>query len=242
MFKNKKKVKKKKNIQINDINPQRHQRTDNLNYYSEEIVKEIIDKIISLTFTKLFSKKLERNASNYCIDIINKTMNNFLKLSFINYDKDDLYYTDDLINKKKYCNTDEKKFKYKIHTKIKSKKKLLAELDLNNINNELRNEIAIRNKKISDYLSHSFEKPKNNYIKSPKVLFYDIKKNTDNFWGFIEQPKSNFYHRMLTKSNQINKIAQSYNEINESEEHNVKRKSRFMTFRKLSSLFFRFLN
>ncbi len=44
---------------------------------------------------------------------------------------------------------------------------------------------------------------------------------------------------MLTKSNQINKIAQSYNEINESEEHNVKRKSRFMTFRKLSSLFFK---
>ncbi len=122
MFKNKKKVKKKKNSLIKDIKPQRHKRTDNLNYYSEEIAKEIIDKIISLTFTKLFSKKLEGNVTNYCIDIIDKTMNNFLQLSFINYDKDDLYYSDDLIKKKKYCNTDEKKFKYKIHTKINSKK------------------------------------------------------------------------------------------------------------------------
>ena len=239
MFKNKKKVKKKKNSLIKDIKPQRHKRTDNLNYYSEEIAKEIIDKIISLTFTKLFSKKLEGNVTNYCIDIIDKTMNNFLQLSFINYDKDDLYYSDDLIKKKKYCNTDEKKFKYKIHNKINSKKKLLAELDLNNINNELRDEMAIRNKKISDYLNHSFEKPKINYIKSPKVLFYDTKKNNDNFWGFIEQPKSNFYHRMQSKSNQINQKAKSYNEINESEEHNTKRKSRFMTFRKLTSLFFK---
>lgn len=239
MFKTKKKAKNAKNDMMNNIKPQRHPRIDNLNYYSEEIVKEIIDKIISLTFTKLFSQKLEGKVSNYCLDSVYKALNNFLQLSYINYDHDDLYYTNDILIQKKYCNTDENKFKHKIHIKINSKKKFSAELDLNKINKELRNEIIIKNKSISDYLSHSFEQPKNNYIKSPNTLFYDTKKNNDNFWGFIDQPKSNFYHRMISKSNQISQIAQSYNEIKESEEHIVKRKSRFYTFRRNSSLFFK---
>lgn len=236
MIKSAKKRRKKKILQNNNIVPQKHERIGNLNYYSEEIAKEIIDKLISLTFTKLFSKKLDEKVSSYTIDLFNKTINNYLQLAFINYDKDDLYFSNNEMIKKKYFNSDEKRFKYKRRIKFNTRKKLLAELDLKNISNDRRKEIILKNKKISDFLSSSFEQPINNYIKSPKILFYDTKKNNDNFWGIIKQPESKFYDRMASQSNQINQITKSFNEIKE-EEITIKKKSRFYTFRSHTNLF-----
>ena len=162
MIKSAKKRRKKKILQNNNIVPQKHERIGNLNYYSEEIAKEIIDKLISLTFTKLFSKKLDEKVSSYTIDLVNKTINNYLQLAFINYDKDDLYFSNNEMIKKKYFNSDEKRFKYKRRIKFNTRKKLLAELDLKNISNDRRKEIILKNKKISDFLSSSFEQPINN--------------------------------------------------------------------------------
>ena len=52
------KKKKKKQDNNNEIVPQRHEREGNLNYYSEEIAKNIIEKIISLALSKNFTQKI----------------------------------------------------------------------------------------------------------------------------------------------------------------------------------------
>ena len=84
-----KKKDKKKKFNKFDIQPQKHKREDNLNYYSEEIVKEIIDKIISLSFSKLFKHIIEKKISDYCITGIQNTLNRIMKMSLINYDNEE---------------------------------------------------------------------------------------------------------------------------------------------------------
>lgn len=118
----KKKERKKKFNKISDIQPQKHKRTDNLNYYSEEISKLIIDKIISLTFTKIFIDNIEKDISNYCITGVEKTINNLMKISHINHDTDDIYYSYNMMNSKKNSNSDEKRFKLKRHNKANKKR------------------------------------------------------------------------------------------------------------------------
>ena len=61
--KGKKKKKKKQennNNNENEIAPQRHEREGNLNYYSEEIAKNIIEKIISLAISSDFSQNVDK--------------------------------------------------------------------------------------------------------------------------------------------------------------------------------------
>ena len=55
--KRKKKQKNKVDFNLKNITPSKHERIGNLNLYSEEIVKELIDKLISLTMTKIFREK-----------------------------------------------------------------------------------------------------------------------------------------------------------------------------------------
>ena len=88
--KRKKKEEKDKNIQNNLIYPMKHDRIGNLNYFSEEIAKEIIDKIISLTFTKLYSKKIENKFPEFYIKHFINSTNNLLELYNINHDLDDI--------------------------------------------------------------------------------------------------------------------------------------------------------
>ena len=59
------KKKKKKKQDNNEIVPQRHEREGNLNYYSEEIAKNIIEKIISLTISTNFTENVEKNPMNF---------------------------------------------------------------------------------------------------------------------------------------------------------------------------------
>jgi len=227
----KKKDKKKK---FKDIKPQRHQRTDNLNYYSEEIAKEIIDKIISLTITKIFSMKIEKGIPDFCMAGIKKMFNNLMQISYINHDNDDTYYIN---NSPKYANSDEKRYKYTRHFNANKNKKQIAELDLLSLiktNKDLQKEMVIKEKNISDYLSSSFEQPKNTYIKLPNIIRYDIKVNKNNFWEFINQPKSFGPHRIATHSNKSFPLAQASNQIKEIEETQIKGKTHYYNSYNLS--------
>ena len=128
--KSKKKERKKKINKIIEVQPQKHKRTDNLNYYSEEIAKLMIDKIIYLSVARLFNSKIEKDIPDFCITGIKKSIDNLLQISHINHDTDDIFYSYKMVNTKKYSNSDEKRFKFKRHVIANKKKKQLAELDL----------------------------------------------------------------------------------------------------------------
>ena len=71
-----KKKKKKKQNNNNEIVPQRHEREGNLNFYSEEIAKNMIEKIISLALSKNFTDGVDSKFENFCINIMSKKINN----------------------------------------------------------------------------------------------------------------------------------------------------------------------
>ena len=229
--KSKKKEKKKKQIKF-EILPQKHKRENNLNYYSEEVVKEIIDKIISLSFSKLFENELKKNIPNFCVNAVQNTLNNFMKIFYINYDIDDSY---NILNSLKYSNSDEKRYKFKRYIKANARQRKLAEIDLLSLlnkNKDLQIDMIIKEKNISDYFSSSFEKPKNIYIKPSNTLKYDTKKSQNNFWGFIAQPKSLASHRFLPQSTAIFPLPQTSNQIKEEEDnlYQNKKKSKYYKF------------
>jgi hypothetical protein len=70
-----KKGKKKKNLS-EDIKITRHERIGNNNYYGEEIVKEIIDKIISKTISINFRNNVEKQIPLFSFNKIKQDINN----------------------------------------------------------------------------------------------------------------------------------------------------------------------
>ena len=86
----KKKIKKKKKkISEEEIQPQKHERIGNINYYSEEIARNMIEKIISLVIADSFNKNLKPKFGEFCNKEIIKTINNITELNNINHDIDD---------------------------------------------------------------------------------------------------------------------------------------------------------
>ena len=83
-----KKIKKKKKEE-NIMTPRKHEKIGNLNLFSEEISKNIIEKIISLVITYNFNKKSDKKIGDFCFASMRKTINNIIKLCNINHDKDD---------------------------------------------------------------------------------------------------------------------------------------------------------
>ena len=81
--------KKKKKPENNEIVPQRHEREGNLNYYSEEIAKNMLEKIISLAISSNFTQNVENKFDQFCIDIMTKKINNLVEMVHINREKDD---------------------------------------------------------------------------------------------------------------------------------------------------------
>ena len=84
-----KKKKKKKQDTNNEIVPQRHERESNLNFYSEEIAKNMIEKIISLAISTNFIQHVEKKFDQFCINLITRKINNLVEMVHINRDKDD---------------------------------------------------------------------------------------------------------------------------------------------------------
>ena len=228
----KKKGKKKKFNKNKDIKPQKHIRIGNLNYYSEEIAKEIIDKLISLTITKVMSKKIEKRLPNFCIEELNKTLKNIIQIIYIDHDSEDVYNASDTYKIVKHSNSDAKRYIYSKHLKGHTKKFEMGEINiktlLNNSKKLENNNISIDNK-ISDCLNLSYDKQNNNDIKHPSLNDLKAKLIKQNYWGLIDQPKSSVYHRYASHSNKLYTLYETTNQIKEVEEKHFKKNLKLFT-------------
>ena len=146
-FKGKEKEKEK---ELNNKSPK------NYNYnVSDIIVKNIIEKILSLTITTADKHQIEKEIPDYCFDGIKESLELAMCIDFLNYDKDDMKHKNTLLNSKsksmekiKNINNKsfydlkkvDKSFRKKVRIKNKSEKlkkyKLCKSLDPN-ISNEI---------------------------------------------------------------------------------------------------------
>ena len=223
-FKKKKKQKNKVEFSQKNITPGKHERIGNLNLYSEEIVKELIDKLISLTMTKLFREKVESKISDFCFEGVIRALNLTISISNIEYDIDNIYDVENITDDKKRLNTDENRYKIINHNKCNKARNKVAEKDMfeyTNINRDFEDEMNLKNKDIDDYLNKSV------YLDS----IINRKKNTkSNFWGKISHPKSYGLQRFAPKSNTLFKenIAKNKTQKNtEEQKTNTPKKNRY---------------
>ena len=238
--------KKKKKQDNNEIVPQRHEREGNLNYYSEEIAKTIIEKIISLALSKNFTQNVENNFDKFCMNIITKKINNLVEMIHINRDKDDFDIDNiNIQNYIKYYETDAniKRYKNNIHNKAKKNKKINAEdelMEIANIPKDYKTYMTIYNKTIEDCLNNSTTTPKNKYLKKNKFFQYNIDIKQYNFWGDIPQPTNINIDR--TTSNFNNYIPKKEEKNKESRRASkVRTKSQNKSFHKKNSYYYKYL-
>ena len=231
-FKKKKKQKNKVEFSQKNITPGKHERIGNLNLYSEEIVKELIDKLISLTMTKLFREKVESKISDFCFEGVIRALNLIISISNIEHDIDNIYDVENISDDKKRLNTDENRYKIINHNKCNRARNKVAEKDMfeyTNINRDFEDEMNLKNKDIDDYLN--------------KSVFLDSiinrKKNTkSNFWGKISHPKSYGLQRFAPKSNTLfkeNIIKNKTQKNTEEQKTNTPKKNRYSKLRSLYS-------
>ena len=218
-IKRKKKQKKRVEFLSKEITPGKHKRIGNLNYYSEEIAKELIDKIISLTITRIFRENVESKISNFCLKSVMHILNLSISISNINHDRDNIYDIENISDDKKRLNTDENRFKIVNHNKCKKIRYKKLEKDMFEyikIKRDLEEELRLKNKNIDDYLNKS-------------VNFETIinrKKNIkSNFWGEITQPNSLGLQRFVPKSNILNKVTSVKDKNKENPKINIMKKN-----------------
>ena len=206
-----KKSKIKKSRKYDEIVPENHERVGNLNFYSEEIVKEITDKILSLTKTRIKLNKINNCISDLCIKEIKMGIDLSLQLMFLEHDNDD-FNKNESVKTKKYSNSYKQKkiISKNINNKIKFKKRKLALMS--------RSLVLERNKNL---LNLSYEK-KDDYAKE--------KFDYTNYWGILNQPKSYAYHRIATLQNKVLSSQKTANHIEEEEEPQYKKKSQDISF------------
>ncbi len=176
-----------------------------LGIYSETISKLIIEKIISLTMTEIYRKRIEKELSNHCYSSIKSILNNISKTYFITYDEDDY-------NIEKEIQFEEISISNEIITNIHTSN-LTTERNLNSLI-ETNNNFNNNKKTINDF----FEKEKNFWggITQPKSCLIDrssIYKNNFIKFEIIEEsnikeedetPKS--YKRNVFKKNSLHKF------------------------------------
>ena len=197
MQKQKRKKKQKKGEE--HINPGKHARIGNLNYYSEEIVKEIIDKIISLSMTNIFKANIDSKISNFCFNTMLRFLNLTLSLTNIKHDRDNMYDIENIINKKKRLNSDERRYKIINHIRCNKLRYKNAEndmFDFAEINRDFEAEMDLKNKNVEDFLNKSVEY---------ESFIDNRKKPKANYWGNIAQPGSYGPQRLASKSNTLGK-------------------------------------
>ena len=241
----KKKKKKKQNNNNNEIVPQRHEREGNLNFYSEEIAKNMIEKIISLALSKNFTDGVDSKFENFCINIMSKKINNVVEILHINRDKDDFDIDNiDIQSYIKYNKTDTnfKRHKNNIHNKAWKLRNENAEDDLMEIANipkEYRTYLNVNNKTIEDCLNNSTTTPKNQFLKKDKFYQYNIDIKNHNFWGDIPQPKNINIDRTTSNYNQY--IPKKENKNDSTSHSKSKSKSPKKSFHKKTSYYYKFI-
>lgn len=241
-----KKKKKKQNNNNNEIVPQRHEREGNLNYYSEEIAKNMIEKIISLAISKNFDDNVEKKFDEFCINIMTKKFNNIVEMLHINRDKDDFDIDNiDIQSYIKYNKTDAnfKRYKNNIHKKawkIRNEKAEDNLMEIADIPKEYKTYMTVNNKIIEDCLNNSTNTPKNQFLKKDKFYQYNVDIKSHNFWGNVPQPKSINIDR--TSSNFNSYIPKKENKNKEQNfPSKSKSKSPNKSFHKKTSYYYKFL-
>ena len=190
---------KKKKFEQEKIVPVKHQKVGNLNYYSEEIAKEIIDKLISLAITQIFKDKIYPKIPNFCFESVKHFLNLVISISYIKYDRDNIYDIENIFDGEQRLNTDENRYKIKNHSrcnKIRYKNAEEDMLEFANINLDIEKEMYLKNKNINDFLNKSY------YC---DTIINRKKKKKSNFWGKIMQPTTYSPPRNIPKSNALNK-------------------------------------
>ena len=240
MKQHKKRIKKKKKSKTDEIVPTKHEKVGNINFYSEEVSKGIIEKLISLAISSNFTNKVEKKFNEFCYEELYQKINNFIQINHINHETDDFNDSDYILSKIKYQKTDtnEKRYKLNKHEKVLNQRNYCANsvlFDIANINKEEKKEMLIKNKKIDDYLNKSNTLINNlDLIKRDKIQ-YDISIKYNNFWGEISQPKSFNIDRTSTKFNILknqkinsNKIIENENVTSSKNTVNINLKSVFL--------------
>ena len=203
----KKNKKKKKKNQEDEGGPQKHEREGNLNYYSEEISKEIIEKIISLVISSDFKNKIEYKYNEYNFNFMKKTFDNIIEISHINRDND--YFDADNLEistfiKTNKSDTDIKRYLLTKHNKAIENRNKIVELNIMkiaNISKDFKTYMILKNKKIEDCLNKSTNIEKNKYIKPPKKYQFNINISKKNFWDEIPCPPVSDIDRTSSKFN-----------------------------------------
>ena len=185
-----KRKKKKDEKSEEDIQPTRHENVGNVNCFSEEIAREIINKLISLTFTNLYMKKMNKIIDNYYVTNLLGQINNLIEISFINHDLDIDIQEDDGIKNKSFIIEPKKKV---IERRIQEKK--IYNKNNSNINNPQNNNDSFNKKTFVEELDI-------NYLKR-KDLLYDAKISNNNFWDTIPEPYNFSFERTSTYRNVI---------------------------------------
>ena len=241
-IKKKNRKKKKKNKDEDGDGPKRHERIGNLNYYSEEISKFMIEKIISLALSDDFRKNIEKKLNNFCYDSMVKTFDNLTQLININHDIDDFDVDNiEIAQYIKYNKSDtniKRYLKSKHNTAIEARNNKAEQniMELAKIPKDFKTYMNIKNKKIEDCLNKSAIIEKNKYIKKPKLYQYNIHIEKKNFWGIIPSPEvcdidrttSNFNSYIPKKVNPPkNNIISPAKKEEKLPEKNIQKKSSF---------------
>ena len=218
----KKKTKKKKKQIDDEIVPTKHEKVGNINFYSEEVSKEIIEQLISLAISSHFTNKVEKKFNDFCYNEILQKLTNFIKINYIGHENDDFENNNYVLSKIKYQKTDTNINRYKIknHEKALNQRNNCANavlLDIANVNKDEEIEMFVKNKKIDDFLNKSnLINNKIDLVKRYNIQF-DIKIKDNNYWGEIIQPKSFHIDRTSTKFNVLKNQKDNSNKIIENE-------------------------
>jgi len=242
-MKSKKKTKrKKKEISENseEIIPLIHQKVGNVNNYSEEVAKGIIELLISLTISKNFTRITETKINDFCNNELVKNINNLIRLYNINCDIDDFNNSEYIISKIKYLKTDtnEKRYKTKIHKKAKAHRNFSANkvlFNIANIDKTYISEMRIKNKELEDFLNKSSYMKNNIDLLRDNSFQYDIEINKYNYWGNIPEPKSYFIDRTSSLYNNIKKDKNIFHKI--STRKSTERNN--LPYKKKNSIYFK---
>ena len=203
----KKNKKKKKKKQIEEIKPQNHEKLGNLNFYSEETTKDIIEKIISLTISSNFARNAEKKFTDFCFESMKRTFNSIIQICNIDRDKDD--FDIDNIDINEYIKTnksdkDIKRYIVKKHNNALELRNDNAERNITQIARIAKNFQTYNNIKLTkkeECLNKSIIIKKNEFLKKDKKYQYSNDIEKKNFWGEISCPQITDIDRTSYKFN-----------------------------------------
>ena len=203
----KKNKKKKKKKQIEEIKPQNHEKLGNLNFYSEETTKDIIEKIISLTISSNFARNAEKKFTDFYFESMKRTFNSIIQIYNIDRDKDD--FDIDNIDINEYIKTnksdkDIKRYIVKKHNNALELRNDNAERNITQIARIAKNFQTYNNIKLTkkeECLNKSIIIKKNEFFKKDKKYQYSNDIEKKNFWGEISCPQITDIDRTSYKFN-----------------------------------------